>query len=74
MINVKKEQVKLKKSKFSTSPDNPIETWSKENYLLPYSVKKGSQSGETQQYHGTLTLKSKDGQSVEQNIYGECGC
>ncbi len=74
MINGKQEQFKLEKSNVSTSPDTPTETWSNENYLFTYSIKKVSQSGETQQFHGTLTLKSKDGQSVKQNIYGECGC
>lgn len=43
-------------------------------YELIIDIKQISESDETWQYQGTLTIKRMDGQKIIKTIYGECGC
>lgn len=62
-------------SKSDTLPNNhSIELWTNDKYELTIDIQQVGQLDETWQQKGTLKLKSKSGQTIVKNIYGECGC
>lgn len=73
-INGKLKTFKLAEPESETISGMRIETWKNDNFELITETHQLGQVDETWQYKGKLTLKSKDGAIIEQEINGECGC
>lgn len=73
-INGQLEKFKLTKSDTLTTSDHSRKIWTNKNFEFSIETKQVGQIDETWQHEGKLTLKLKDGEIIEQDIYGECGC
>ena len=73
-INGQLERFKLAEPESETFSGKMIEIWKSDNFELILETHQLGQVDETWQYKGILTLKSKDGANIDQEIYGECGC
>lgn len=73
-INGQLEKFKMTKSDTLTSSEHSKETWENDNFELTIETRQVGQIDETWQHKGKLTLKQKDGETIEREIYGECGC
>jgi len=73
-INGNLERFRLAKSKSLMSSDRTEATWVNENFEFDIKTEQIGQIDETWQRKGKLTLKQKDGEIIEEDIYGECGC
>lgn len=61
------ETVELKDGKL-------MERWSNANFTLIKKTAATGQLDETWQHSGTISIKPKDGSTIESTIIGECGC
>ena len=74
-VSINGVMTKFTLSKSDTLPGkHSIELWINDKFELTIDIQQVGQIDETWQQQGTLKLKSKDGQSITKNIYGECGC
>ena len=73
-INDEIQRFKKVKEDTLTSIEHYVQTWTNKDFELIIETKVVSQSDETWQHKGSLTLKSRKGEMVEQKVYGECGC
>lgn len=51
-----------------------VKTYSNNEYQLTIDSKEVWQVNQTWQQKGTMVLTSKDGKTIKETIYGECGC
>jgi hypothetical protein len=58
----------------SLSPTKSRKTFSNEKYQVKIEVEQVGESGETWQQKGIMEIKSKTGDEMKIDIYGECGC
>lgn len=51
-----------------------VKRYTNEKYEVTLESKEIWRVDETWQQKGTMTIKSKDGKTIKETIYGECGC
>ena len=73
-INGQLERFKLTKSDTLTSSNDSRKTWTNENFEFIIETYQIGEIDETWQHKGKLTFKSNEGEIIEKEIYGECGC
>ena len=73
-INGQLEKFSLFQSDTLSSSVDSRKIWTNENFEVIIETRQIGQIDETWQHKGKLILKSNDGEVIEQEIYGECGC
>ncbi|MHA3789359.1 hypothetical protein ACX0HA_14205 [Flavobacterium hauense] len=72
-INGQMMQFKLK-SYTDVTEGYWVKIYTNDDYEVTLDSEEVLQVDETWQQKGTMSIKSKDGKSVKETIYGECGC
>ncbi len=80
ILSINNHPEKLRLVRTSRVPDTFInydykEWYKNENYRVTVTTITDTISGdETWSNHGTVRIESKDGQTIEESFFGECGC
>ncbi len=64
----------LEKQSESLKNGNLVKVFSNDQYEATLDVKQVGKQGEKTEYDGRLSLKTKQGTIIINNVYGKCGC